>query len=89
MVRQHEKQKQSLEQKIVASEDYDALLKDLLSNYSQDKYPIKKFFDDIRRDRKKIVQEKYALLNKLEEPLNLWRSKKFESDPKNVSLTYS
>ena len=66
-------------------------MKDLLQNCGQDKFPIKKFFDDIRRDRKKIVQDRYMLLNKLEEPLNLWRSKKLggESDPKNVSLTYS
>ena len=76
-MREHEKEKQNLEQKISAFEAYDALLKDLLENYSQDKFPIKRFCDDIRRDRKKIVQEKYALLNKLEEPLNQWRSKKF------------
>ena len=56
MIRDFEKEKQNLEQKIIASEDYDKLLKDLLENYSQDKYPLKKFFDDIRRDRKKIVQ---------------------------------
>ena len=65
----------------------------MLEHFSQDKYPIKKFFDDIRRDRKKIVQEKYMMLNKLEEPLNHWRNKKMgvqgEHDPKNVSLTYS
>ena len=56
MVKDNQKQRQTLELKLKVNEDYEALLKDVLENYSENKYPIKRFFDDIRRDRKKIVQ---------------------------------
>lgn len=51
-------------------------MKELLSNINQEKYPLKKVFDDLKKDRKRIVQERYLLLDKLEEPLSLWRSRK-------------
>ena len=47
-------------------QEYEELLKTLLEKYDQENYPLKKVFEDLRRERKKIVQERYlTILNKL------------------------
>jgi hypothetical protein len=51
-------------------------LKAILENFSEEKYILKKVFDDLRRDRKKIIQERYLLLVKLEDLISFWRNNK-------------
>lgn len=63
-----------------------------MNNYQQEKYPFKKYFEDIRKDRKKVVQERYQLLAKLEEPIAAWKSRKGGEEVvenRNISLNLS
>lgn len=73
------------------SEEYEGVVKDLLLNFQQDKYPFKKYFDDLRKDKKRAIQERYVVLGRLEEPLGFWRTKKTgeQTDSKLSSLNYS
>jgi hypothetical protein len=58
------------------SEEYENSVKELLQNYQLKDYAFKKYFDDLRKDRKKVVQDRYLLIAKLEEPLGVWRTGK-------------
>jgi hypothetical protein len=67
-------------------------VRELLNSYQQEKYPFKKYFEDLRKDRKKVVQERYQLLAKLEEPIAAWRSRKSSeevAENRNISLNLS